>query len=177
MKTLSKTKYFVLIIFFTWQFVAFGQTFKKHELKNLQALSLPLPPNDSLSFDYTQSLRKTLKFDKKYRTNKAFGIALTSLGVLSLINGFVTQVPPARKSTNSYIVYAAIEDGIYETGRNIARGVKTVSFAFGFASSFGSIPFWIGAKKNKALRDMQVNISRKRFKEIEERLKKSNKNN
>ena len=168
MKALSKFKYLIFILFFAWQFVAFGQTFKKREMKRLQVLSLQLPSNDSLPTDYIQSLQKTLKFDKKYRTNHVFAIGLTTLGIFSLIEGFSIEVPP-KSSSNSGIVEGTVKDVI----RNIARGTKNTLLFMGFVSCSVSIPLWMGTKKNRLLRDTQINVSRKRFKEIEESLKQS----
>jgi len=88
------------------------------------------------------------------------------IGTVAFIGAITTKIP-LKSNSNRGIVDEAIED----ISIGIIREIKQTMFVMSLMSYGVSIPFWVGAKKNKMLRNTQLNTDRERFREIEARLK------
>jgi len=118
----------------------FAQTFKNREIKRLNSFGIDLTSIDLNEETNYLNLETILKKEKKRRTNKTVGIALTTLGLLT--TGFGTALIVNSKDQ---------EEGL-------PQSIGTMFVAMGVVELGISIPIFIATSKRKKERDKLIRI-------------------
>lgn len=112
-----------------------------YTLNSLGVNTEKLDLNDDL---IQQNLSNVLYFNKRIKTNKVFAYIFTIYGASAILSG-------------SYIIFR----GIYakdSTNTGLEEIIGGFSIIGGVVYGSISIPFWIGAKKNKKRRDKLIQM-------------------
>jgi hypothetical protein len=133
-----------ILIFFIFN-ICSAQTFEQKEIKRLNSFEINLNNIDLNDQSNYLNLKTILEKERKRRTNKTFGIILTSLGALTTTFG--TLVIANSKDDNN---------GVIGQSNGIGQSIGAMIIAVGAIELGISIPLFISTSKRKKERDELV---------------------
>lgn len=130
-------KRITLFLFILLSYTVNAQTLSEKKIDKLNALSINTDRLNLNDITIQKSLNEILKLDRKRKTNKTFGIVLSSISAVGIISGLLLV---SRRNSQT-------------TGHDFATPIGGIIIAGGVAYGGISIPFWISSSKRKKERD------------------------
>ena len=113
-----------------------AQDFKKRDIRILQRLQIDTAKYDLSDARIRWNMESIVHAHRRANLNQGFAIGFTTVGALNIISGAIILSATSNSGT---------------LGNELARVMGTISVAGGIAYGAVSIPFWLGAKKNRSL--------------------------